>query len=99
MPAEVFEAEKMLRDSTFYAPVTNLEKAIVYAIMAQSFQGTGHWYYCANEHSFIVDECGMSMQTTRCSQCGAIVNGTYHQLAARVTRAVDLEAEFERRGL
>jgi len=37
MPAEVSKVEKMLRDSTFYAPVTNLEKAAVYAAIALSF--------------------------------------------------------------
>ena len=42
MVAEVTEAEKMLRDSMFYEPVTNAEKAAVYAAIAQSFQGTGH---------------------------------------------------------
>lgn len=97
MPAEVSEAEKMLRDSTFYAPVTNAEKAAVYAAMAQSFRGTGHWYYCANGHPFTVGECGMPMQTATCPQCGATVGGTNHQAAAGVTRAVDLEQEFNRR--
>lgn len=98
MPAEVSEAEKMLRDMTFYALVANWEKAVVYATMAQSFQGTEHWYYCANEYSFTVSECGMSMQTARCSQCEATVNEMNYQAVARVTRAMDLEAEFERRG-
>jgi len=98
MPAEVSEAEKMLRDMTFYAPVANWEKAAVYAAMAQSFQGTGHWYYCANGHPFTVGECGMPMQTARCPQCGATVGGMNHQAVAGVTRAMDLEAEFERRG-
>ncbi|KAL9594881.1 MAG: hypothetical protein Q9179_005205 [Wetmoreana sp. 5 TL-2023] len=83
MPAEVSEAEKMLRDSTFYAPVTNLEKAAVYAAMAQSFQ---------------VGECGMPMETARCPQCGATVGGAHHQPADGVRRAEDLEAEFGRRG-
>ncbi|KAF6236088.1 hypothetical protein HO173_005716 [Letharia columbiana] len=96
MPAEVSGAEKMLRDATFYAPVTNVEKAAVYAAMAQSFQGTGHWYYCANGHPFTVGECGMPMQTARCPQCGATVGGTDHRAAAGVTRAMDLEAEFGR---
>jgi len=59
MPTEVSEAEKMLRDSTFYAPVTNLEKAAVYAAITQSFQGTGHWYYCANRRPFTISEYGM----------------------------------------
>ncbi|KAI4093451.1 MAG: hypothetical protein LQ344_002864 [Seirophora lacunosa] len=99
MLAEVSEAEKMLRDATFYAPVTNAEKAAVYAAMAQSFQGTGHWYYCANGHPFTVGECGMPMETATCPQCGATIGGTHHQPTEGVTRAGDMEAEFgERRG-
>ena len=96
MLAEVSEAEKMLRDVTFYAPVTNAEKAAVYAAMAQSFRGTGHWYYCANGHPFTVGECGMPMETAKCPQCGATVGGTHHQPAVGVRQAVDLEAEFGR---
>lgn len=96
MLSEVSEAEKMLRDSTFYAPVTNVEKAAVYAAMAQSFQGTGHWYYCVNGHPFTVGECGAPMETAKCPQCGAIVGGTHHQPATGVTRAADLEAGFGR---
>jgi len=37
MSKEVFATEKMLGDSTFYASVTNVEKATMYAAMAQSF--------------------------------------------------------------
>ena len=95
--SEVPEAEKMLREATFYAPVTNAEKAAVYAAMAQSFQGTGHWYYCANGHPFTVGDCGMPMETARCPQCGATVGGNHHQPAAGVTRAVDMDAGFGRR--
>lgn len=94
MQAEVTQVEKMLRDATFYEPVTNREKAAVYKAMAQSFQGTGHWYYCANGHPFTVGECGMPMQTSRCPQCGASVGGSDHQAVAGVTRATDFEAEF-----
>ncbi|KAL8941651.1 MAG: hypothetical protein Q9216_002114 [Gyalolechia sp. 2 TL-2023] len=98
MLEEVVEAAKMLRDATFYAPVTNEEKAAVYAAMAQNFSGTGHWYYCVNGHPFTVGECGMPMETSRCPQCGAVVGGNHHQPAAGVTNAADLEAEFGRRG-
>ncbi|KAL8963110.1 MAG: hypothetical protein Q9193_000584 [Seirophora villosa] len=94
MLAEVSEAEKMLRDATFYAPVTNAEKAAVYAAMAQDFRGTGHWYYCANGHPFTVGECGMPMETATCPQCGATIGGTQHQPTEGVTRAGDMEAEF-----
>ena len=88
---EVAQAQKMLRDSTFYEPVTNSEKAAVYAAMAQSFQGTGHWYYCVNRHPFTVGECGMPMELARCPQCGAVVGGTNHRPVEGVTRATDLE--------
>lgn len=37
MSEEVSVAEKMLRDSIFYALVTKVEEAAVYATMAQSF--------------------------------------------------------------
>lgn len=95
MLAEVSEAEKMLRDATFYAPVTSAEKAAVYAAMAQSFRGTGHWYYCANRHPFTVGECGMPMETSRCPQCGATVGGAHHESAEGVTRAADMDADFQ----
>ena len=97
MLAEVSEAKKMLR-GVFYEPVTNAEKAAVYAAMAQNFQGTGHWYYCANGHPFTVGECGMPMVEARCPQCGATVGGTDHQPAVGVRRAADLDAEFGGRG-
>ncbi|MCJ1475096.1 hypothetical protein MMC13_003756 [Lambiella insularis] len=91
MPAEISAAERMVRGDTFYAPVTNAEKAAVYAAMTQEFSGTGHWYNCVNGHPFTVGECGMPMQTARCPQCGAAVGGNHHQPVAGVTRATDMD--------
>ncbi|ELR09946.1 hypothetical protein GMDG_04422 [Pseudogymnoascus destructans 20631-21] len=91
---EVEEVEKMLRDSTFYMPVSNDEKAAVYAVMAQNFRGTGHWYYCENGHPFTVGECGMPMETSQCPQCGSPVGGRDHQAISGITRATDLEEQF-----
>ena len=96
LAAEIAAAETMLRDATFYEPVTNAEEAAVYAAMAEDFRGTGHWYYCANGHPFTVGNCGMPMETARCPQCGATVGGQHHQPAEGVTRANDLDAEFGR---
>lgn len=96
MLAEVSEAEKAIRQGTFYAPVTNAEKAAVYAAMAQEFRGTGHWYYCSNGHPFTVGGCGMPMETSRCPQCGATVGGTDHRPAVGVTRAADMEENYAR---
>jgi hypothetical protein len=94
MKKEVEDVEKMLRDSTFYMPVSNEEKAAVYAAMARDFRGTGHWYYCENGHPFTIGECGMPMETSRCPQCGSPVGGRGHQAVAGVRPATDLEWQF-----
>ncbi|KAL9631181.1 MAG: hypothetical protein Q9164_006026 [Protoblastenia rupestris] len=96
MLSEVEEAEKMLREQTFYTAVTSAEKQAVYQAMAQDFRGTGHWYYCENMHPFTVGECGMPMQTSRCPQCGAAVGGQSHSSVEGVTRATDLDEQFGR---
>ncbi|PQE31572.1 NF-X1 finger and helicase domain protein [Rutstroemia sp. NJR-2017a WRK4] len=96
MSNEVKDVEKMLRGSTFYMPVSNEEKAAVYAAMAQSFSGTGHWYYCENGHPFTVGECGMPMVTSQCPQCGSPIGGQDHQAVDGVRRATDLEEQFRR---
>ncbi|THX14858.1 hypothetical protein D6D17_03136 [Aureobasidium pullulans] len=92
--SEIEEVEKMLRESTFYSPVTNEEMKNVVAAMAREFRGTGHWYRCENGHPFTVGECGMPMQTARCPQCGGVIGGQSHQPAAGVTHANDLERDF-----
>ena len=94
MRNEVEEVEKMLRDSTFYVPVSNEEKAAVYAAMAHDFRGTGHWYYCENRHPFTIGECGMPMETSQCPQCGSPVGGHDHQAIGGVRPATDLERQF-----
>ena len=94
MRNEVEDVEKMLRDSTFYMPVSNEEKAAVYAAMAHDFRGTGHWYYCENGHPFTIGECGMPMETSQCPQCGSPVGGHDHQAIGGVRPATDLERQF-----
>jgi len=42
MLAEVENVKKMLRDSTFYASMSNEEKAAVYAAMSHDFRDTEH---------------------------------------------------------
>lgn len=47
---------------TFHSPVTREEKRLVYEAMAAQFQGTGHWYYCRNNHPVIsLNPCVLSM--------------------------------------
>ncbi|KAI5201118.1 hypothetical protein E4T39_05342 [Aureobasidium subglaciale] len=92
--SEIEEVENMLRESTFYSPVTNEEMKNVVAAMAREFRGTGHWYRCENGHPFTVGECGAPMQLARCPQCGGVIGGQRHEAAAGVAHANDIEREF-----
>ena len=95
MLRDVSDVDMMLKDTPFYTSVDNEEKRQMYAAMAREFTDTSHWYTCLNDHSFTVEECGMSMQTSVCPQCGAPVEGQSHQPAAGVTHARDFEKRFE----
>lgn len=93
---EVEQAEKSLRDSTFYATVTNEERKQIVAAMATEFQVNGHWYRCPNGHPFTIANCGQAMQESNCPECGARVGGADHQLTEGNSRATDIEQEFGR---
>lgn len=99
LTSDIQEVEKMLRQSTFYLPVTNGERAAVYAAMALELQGTGQWYYCVNGHPFTIGECGMPMEEAVCPQCGSQVGGREHRLTEGVTPARDLDDQFARLAL
>lgn len=91
---EIEQAESSLRDSTFYASVSNHERKQIVAAMASEFQVNGHWYRCVNGHPFTIANCGMAMEESACPECGARVGGGDHQLVEGNTRAMDIEAEF-----
>lgn len=44
------KAEKLINGDAHYSFVTSEEKQEVYRAMAAQFSGTGHWYYCENNH-------------------------------------------------
>lgn len=92
---EIEPTREMLKRGVFYEHITSDEMRAVVAAMATEFGVTGHWYRCVNGHLFTIGECGGAMETARCPQCGAQVGGTDHTVARGVTRADDLEEEFE----
>lgn len=47
---DVEKAKRLVDGGTFYSFVTTEEKREVYRAMAAQFSGTGHWYYCRNNH-------------------------------------------------
>lgn len=47
---DIGKAKALLNGATFYSFVSSEEKKQVYNAMASQFSGTGHWYYCRNNH-------------------------------------------------
>lgn len=47
---DIAKASGLLNGLTFYSFVSTKEKEEVYKAMASQFSGTGHWYYCQNNH-------------------------------------------------
>ena len=47
---DIEKAKRLSNGGTFYSFVTTEEKQQVYEAMASQFSGTGHWYYCQNNH-------------------------------------------------
>ncbi|MES1913984.1 MAG: hypothetical protein MHM6MM_006124, partial [Cercozoa sp. M6MM] len=61
--------------SDYYLPCQP-EDATAMAIRALG----GRWYKCPNGHSYYVDRCGRPTEILRCSECGAKIGGTNHNL-------------------
>lgn len=47
---DIVKALRLLGGVSFYSFVSSKEKEEVYRAMAGQFLGTGHWYYCQNNH-------------------------------------------------
>lgn len=47
---DIEKARRQLDGGVFYSFVTTEEKRQIYEAMATQFSGTGHWYYCRNNH-------------------------------------------------
>ena len=96
---EIEAVETMLRESTFYSLVSDVERMAVIAAMATEMRGTGHWYYCLNGHPFTIGECGMPMERAVCPECNAPVGGEHHQAVEGMRRADDIEEGMRGLGL
>ncbi|KAI1151943.1 hypothetical protein F4825DRAFT_476537 [Nemania diffusa] len=87
-----FETTELMFNDFRYAPISVEEKRAVWLAMSKEFLGTGHWYACQHGHPFIIGECGMPMEQTRCPECGAAVGGSDHQVAQGVHHDADMDA-------
>ena len=53
------KAKRLISGGIFYSFVTTEEKREVYNAMAAQFSGTGHWYYCRNNHPVRLLVCNL----------------------------------------
>ncbi|OIW28699.1 NFX1-type zinc finger-containing protein 1 [Coniochaeta ligniaria NRRL 30616] len=93
---DVGSAQRLL-GREWYEPVTKEERASIREAMISGSGGiathSGHWYKCANGHTFAIGECGMPMEQARCPECGYGIGGNNHRMVAGVSRAMEMERE------
>jgi Fe2+ or Zn2+ uptake regulation protein len=77
--------QKAVSRSTFYQEVSLKEQMEI--VRAFNFGSTGHFYNCANGHTFVITECGGAMERSRCPECGSPIGGQSHHLDSTNTRA------------
>ncbi|KAF9272822.1 hypothetical protein BGZ74_005059, partial [Mortierella antarctica] len=75
-------------------PLTKTEKLEVFRAMQATLGGSGHWYRCQNGHTYVIGDCGMAMQESRCPECGAAVGGGSHQLLSNNSLDTTYEAFY-----
>eukprot|EP00392_Amoebophrya_sp_AT5.2_P009963 g9994.t1 len=71
------------------------------ALVIRGMQEQVTWYRCPNGHLYTVGNCGMPMQQSRCSQCGAAIGGNDHRPTGQQTRlgrATEVGAALETPG-
>ena len=93
---EFATVEEVFQTSIFMSIVRDDEWQSIPKAMVRESIGSGHWYTCANEHSFVVGECGRPLHETRCHRCNAPVGGRSHRAAEGVQRATELEERLTR---
>lgn len=75
--------------STFYQEVSLNEQMEI--VRAFNFGTTGHFYNCANGHTFVITECGGAMERSACPECGSPIGGESHHLDSSNFRATQYD--------
>ncbi|KAF9281867.1 hypothetical protein BGZ68_006340 [Mortierella alpina] len=94
---KIVDAYKVARGDALYNALSEAEKAEVFTAIQQTLSGSGHWYTCPNGHPYVIADCGMAMETSRCLECGLPVGGASHQLLQSNRRNEEYEALYRQR--
>eukprot|EP00208_Stichococcus_sp_RCC1054_P008431 CAMPEP_0206151976 /NCGR_PEP_ID=MMETSP1473-20131121/39093_1 /ASSEMBLY_ACC=CAM_ASM_001109 /TAXON_ID=1461547 /ORGANISM="Stichococcus sp, Strain RCC1054" /LENGTH=374 /DNA_ID=CAMNT_0053549529 /DNA_START=106 /DNA_END=1231 /DNA_ORIENTATION=- len=91
---DVLEAAKRLETRQGQPPNQEETQAIYAALKAADptlagggWYASSHMMRCPNGHAYFIGECGGATQESRCLECGAVIGGTGHRLAAGNTPA------------
>ena len=49
---------------------------------AKASAGGKTWYLCPNGHPYVVGECGMGMEVSKCPECKEVIGGINHVMVA-----------------
>ncbi|RUS19771.1 hypothetical protein BC937DRAFT_86940 [Endogone sp. FLAS-F59071] len=79
------------KSGTFYSVVTLQEKVELFRAISQDVRGSGHWYQCPNGHTYVIIDCGLAHEESRCPECGAGIGGSNYQL--RQDNTIDQQFE------
>ena len=52
----------------------------------------GHWYKCQNGHYYAIGDCGGATQRGKCPECGSVIGGEGHRLAAGNLHASEFDS-------
>lgn len=78
---------KLYHDLVMVYPVESIE--LQSAIQAVGLS-TGNWNKCPNGHFYVIGECGGAMEESKCPDCGSVIGGADHNLAAGNQHASEL---------
>ncbi|KAI9445928.1 hypothetical protein H4582DRAFT_1843136 [Lactarius indigo] len=72
-----------------YEPLPLKEREDI--VKSFGFSDMSHFYNCENGHTFVIGECGGTMEAAHCPECRAPIGGSDHQLRLSNTRAMEFE--------
>ena len=67
------------------------ESERIEVVKAMSEIQKGGWYKCPKGHIYAIGECGGANQESKCPECGAVIGGTGHTLAAGNVHAGEMD--------
>jgi len=82
---------RLVRECKAHSPglaVTEQERLSILKAMGSV---SGHWYKCPRGHFYYIGECGGAVTSSQCPECGSVIGGGQHRLAAGNRHAPEMD--------